>query len=296
MKFLNYALLCGLVLLAYLLSPAQSQRQELRARRRMMCDGVCKAFTCGTPNRDGRVVGGVQTSPGEYPWLVSLFHRRKLYCSATLVTDRHLITAAHCLKRVTKASMDIVLGMYNKTNPNEATRQVRKAEQWWAHKDFERRSFNNDIGIILLNESVTITKYVRPVCLPESLDRDYVGEMGIVAGWGRQSEDGKPSTILREVSVPIMSNAECKTTKYKPQEITSNMMCAGYTEGKIDACQGDSGGPLVFDNGASFDIIGVVSWGQGCARARYPGVYTRISKYWEFITSKINLGCSCPRP
>lgn len=68
-------------------------------------------------------------------------------------------------------------------------------------------------------------------------DQSYVGDFGIVPGWGRLSENGRSSDVVREVRVPIMSNSECKTKKYNPSEITDNMMCAGYDAGKIDACQ-----------------------------------------------------------
>ncbi|KAK7086811.1 Transmembrane protease serine 6, partial [Halocaridina rubra] len=77
--------------------------------------------------------------------------------------------------------------------------------------------------------------------------KNYVGEYGIVPGWGRQSESGEPSDVVRQVRIPIISNEQCKTKKYQPHEITDNMMCAGYDAGKIDACQGDSGGPLLYE-------------------------------------------------
>ncbi|KAG7156333.1 trypsin-1-like [Homarus americanus] len=290
-------LLCGLILLVHFCSHSQAEDRRLKTRSRGRCDGVCKSYTCGTVNRSGRVVGGTPTSAGKYPWLVSLFYRGKLYCGATLINNRYLITAAHCVKRVNLNNVKIVLGSYNKTDVHEPSRQVRKVGTWWAHQLFDRRSYNNDIGIIMLNEEVEITKHVRPVCLPVSGDGNYTGLTGIVPGWGRLSENGYPSEVVHEVKVPIISNEECKKKKYRPSEITDNMMCAGYDEGKIDACQGDSGGPLLLDTGKNIEIIGVVSWGQGCARAKYPGVYTRLEKYMDFVNSKIyDQGCFCPPP
>ncbi|XP_037792512.1 trypsin-1-like [Penaeus monodon] len=277
--------------LACLAAPTQGRTQH--HAKRSACE--CSGYVCGTPNRGGRIVGGNETNPGKYPWLVSLSYRGKLYCGATLVNDRYLVTAAHCIKRVTKSRVQIVLGSHNKSDIHEPSRQVRKVGEWWAHAGFDRRTFNNDIGVIKLDTPVTITKYVRPVCLPTQ-DQSYVGDFGIVPGWGRLSENGRSSDVVREVRVPIMSNSECKTKKYNPSEITDNMMCAGYDAGKIDACQGDSGGPMLWESEGSSQIqlIGVVSWGQGCARAGYPGIYTRIQNYRNFIDAYIREGCFCP--
>ncbi|XP_066977455.1 trypsin-1-like [Macrobrachium rosenbergii] len=255
----------------------------------------CRGYRCGTPNREGRVVGGRITQRNLYPWLVSLSYRGKLYCGASLINDRFLITAAHCIKRVNKARVDILLGSYNKSDASEVSRQVRRVKDWWAHDGFDRRTFINDVGIIELNEPVEFDRHIRPVCLP-SEEKSYIGQFGIVPGWGRQSEDGESSDVVREVRVPIISNEECRNKKYKPHEIKDSMMCAGYDAGKIDACQGDSGGPLLHERpeGNQIDLIGIVSWGQGCARAGYPGVYTRIQSYREFIDSKVSSGCFCP--
>jgi len=280
---------------------ALNQYAYAKEGRRAKSDCNCAGFRCGISDRAGRVVGGKATGRLDYPWAASLSYRGKLYCGATLVTNEHLVTAAHCISGINKSRVEIVLGSYNKSDTTEPSREERKVGEWWPHPDFNRRTFNNDIGIIRLNRKVDFDRFIRPVCIAEANARsDYVDEYGIVTGWGRQDENGAPSDVLREVRVPIMSNADCKTKKYKPKEITPNMMCAGYDAGKIDACQGDSGGPLLHekkpDSGTTqIDLIGVVSWGQGCARAGFPGVYTRLSVYMDFINSNIKNGCSCPR-
>ncbi|XP_045118601.1 vitamin K-dependent protein C-like [Portunus trituberculatus] len=230
--------------------------------------------------------------------MVAFYYSGKLYCSGSLVNDRYIITAAHCIRRVAKHKISLVLGSHNKTTHDEEGRQVRKVATVWHHPSFQRNTYNNDLGIVKLDVPAEITKFVRPICLPSDRDATYEGLSGIVAGWGRMKEYGNSSDVLRYVKVPIMTNAECKTKNYSPREITENMMCAGYDAGKIDACQGDSGGPLMYKNGSRIEIIGVVSWGEGCARARYPGVYTRLSKYWTEIDRELNKekSCSCPEP
>ncbi|XP_047736429.1 trypsin [Hyalella azteca] len=259
----------------------------------------CQGLKCGLVGRTNRVVGGSETTLTELPWIAAMFYKGKLYCGAALVSNEHLVTAAHCINRVDKRHVEIVFGSHNISDVVEAGRQTRRVGDWWAHPGFQRRSFNNDIGVIRLSEPLVLGTDVRPVCLPES-GGDYVGQHAIVAGWGRVSEKGRNSEVLRKVRVPIMSNDECKTKKYRPSEITDNMVCAGYDQGKIDACQGDSGGPMMFEtkNNAGqrqVDLIGVVSWGQGCARPGYPGVYTRVENFSNFLRQQIGASCLCPR-
>ncbi|XP_076069071.1 trypsin-1-like [Oratosquilla oratoria] len=291
MKFLIIALVFVFV------GSLTAEPKRNKAKQQPICS--CQ-YKCGMPNRSGRVVGGSETARSEYPWMASLSYRGKLYCGASLVNNKYLVTAAHCIEGVNKDRVEIVLGAHNMTDPTDPRRQRRAVSQWWAHKGFNRKTYNNDIGIILLDKAVSLTNFVRPVCLPKKENRSYVGEMGTVTGWGRTKESGKSSPILRNVQVPIITNEECKKKNYRPDEIMSNMMCAGYDEGKIDACQGDSGGPLLFENKldggkSQIDIIGIVSWGLGCARSGYPGVYCRISYYRDFIDEHIKDGCFCPR-
>uniref|UniRef100_A0A182S864 Vitamin K-dependent protein C n=1 Tax=Anopheles maculatus TaxID=74869 RepID=A0A182S864_9DIPT len=122
-------------------------------------------------------------------------------------------------------------------------------------------------------------------------------KLGIVTGWGATSENGAISTNLQEVTVPIMSNADCRKTGYGPTRITDNMLCAGFDEGKKDSCQGDSGGPLHVIKQNSTDnvhqIAGIVSWGEGCAKPNYPGVYTRVNRFGTWIKSNTVDGCYC---
>lgn len=106
-------------------------------------------------------------------------------------------------------------------------------------QQFSFTNFDNDIALLRLNDRVPITDVIRPICLPQSADNLYADITAVATGWGTLKEDGKPSCILQEVEVPVLSNAVCtKDTNYTAKMITENMMCAGYPGvGKKDSCQ-----------------------------------------------------------
>lgn len=116
-----------------------------------------------------------------------------------------------------------------------------------------------------------------------------------MAGWGRTNEKEEPSKTLRSVILPVWSEEQCSEAGYGPSRLTENMLCAGFHDGKKDACQGDSGGPMHMEGvTGSMEIIGLVSWGRGCARPNLPGIYTRVINYLPWINNKIkNEGCLC---
>ncbi|PSN57574.1 hypothetical protein C0J52_00495 [Blattella germanica] len=121
---------------------------------------------------------------------------------------------------------------------------------------------------------------------------DPSGRIGTVVGWGRTSEGGMLPALVQEVQVPILSLQQCRQMKYRPQRITQNMVCAG--KGTQDSCQGDSGGPLLVNSADDkLEIVGIVSWGVGCGRPGYPGVYTRVSRYSDWVKRNMKDSCFC---
>lgn len=130
------------------------------------------------------------------------------------------------------------------------------------------------------------------------LDKFYVvfsknisGRIGTVVGWGRTSEGGELPGIVNHVKVPILTIGDCRNQKYKSSRITTSMLCAGKPN--QDSCQGDSGGPLLLSSGYKYHIVGIVSWGVGCGREGYPGVYTRVSKFVPWIKANLEGTCLC---
>ncbi|CAB3250557.1 unnamed protein product [Arctia plantaginis] len=249
---------------------------------------------CGERNEVSRIVGGVETGINEFPWMARLSYFKRFYCGGMLINDRYVLTAAHCVKGFIWFVIKVTFGEHNRCNATTRpeTRFVLRAI---ANK-FTLSNFDNDIALLRLNERVPISETIKPICLPDNDKHLYVDVKAVAAGWGTLTEEGKVSCTLQEVEVPVISNQECRNTKYTPSMITDNMMCAGYPKtGGKDSCQGDSGGPLIAErkHDKRYELIGVVSWGNGCARAGYPGVYTRVSKYLEWIRENTQDGCYC---
>ncbi|XP_069939742.1 trypsin [Cherax quadricarinatus] len=251
--------------------------------------------SCGLPNRRARVVGGNYAEFNEYPWMVTLMYKNHFYCGGTLISDRYVLTAAHCIRGVSVHSLQVMVGDHIRSFPIETNSKEYRVVYAIYHPHFNHTTYNNDIALIKLNHKVEYKWYSRPACLPLP-DSDYVGELGVVTGWGRVGEKGDPTDTLKEALLPIFSNPVCRALRYHPHEITDNMMCAGYVHGGTDSCHGDSGGGLLWQgNDGKMDVIGVVSWGDGCGRRGYPGVYTRVTNYLSWIEEHTKDSCYCGR-
>ncbi|XP_037794678.1 proclotting enzyme-like isoform X2 [Penaeus monodon] len=251
--------------------------------------------SCGLPNRKMRLVGGNWAEINEYPWMVALLYKGHFYCGGTLISDRYVLTAAHCIEGVNVNNLRVMIGDHVRSFPIETKSRDYQAVYSVYHHEFNRSTYNHDIGLVKLGQKVEYKWYSRPACLPQP-NSDYVGELGIVTGWGRTAQDGDPTDTLKEILVPIFSNPACRALRYKPHEITDNMMCAGYIAGGTDSCHGDSGGGLMWQGrDGKMDVIAIVSWGQGCARRGYPGVYTRVNNYLDWIEEHTKDSCYCGR-
>ncbi|PSN57580.1 hypothetical protein C0J52_00493 [Blattella germanica] len=239
---------------------------------------------CGDPNDGSRIVGGKPTEVNEFPWMARLSYFNRFYCGGMLINDKYVLTAAHCVKGFMWFMIKVTFGEHDRCNSTlkPESRFVLRA----ITGDFSFMNFDHDIALLRLNDKVPITDTIPNV---------YEGTKAVAAGWGTLHEDGKPSCILQQVEVPVMSNADCKkNTKYNEKMISDNMMCAGYPDGMKDSCQGDSGGPLAtLREDKKYELIGIVSWGNGCARPGYPGVYTRVTRYLDWIKENSKDGCYC---
>lgn len=189
---------------------------------------------CGLPTKSySKIVGG---RPSEWPWMAAIIRRGypHIFCGAVLITDRHVLTAAHCVYKYNKNEITVRLGEYNYVKKNETRARDFRVIDIRPHDDFDEMTYEYDIAIIKLHQPALFNSYIWPVCMPPT-DGRFEGYKGIVTGWGSQFFGGPNSDVLMEVSVPIWNNGDCQ--KVFVEHIGENMLCAGEMEGGADSCQ-----------------------------------------------------------
>jgi len=233
-----------------------------------------------------RIVNGVEAIPHEFPFMAVLLNRNRQFCGGSLIDKKHILTAAHCVAHMSKydvQNLRVRLGDHNIHKNNEATHIEKRVKRVIRHKGFSSSTLWNDVAILTLEENVDFNSNIQPICLAEG-SSTYVDNIVTVAGWGTLKEGGKQPSVLMKVDVKVWTNDRCKSSygSQAPGGITSHMLCA--SDKNRDSCSGDSGGPL-FDCpwGGRCTQIGIVSWGIGCAKPQYPGVYTRVTQMLDWI-------------
>ncbi len=237
-------------------------------------------------DRMSAIVGGEVANQGEWGWQVMIQPRGHL-CGGSLIATDWVVTAAHCVydeQGALVAPHEIIVTVGERDRGvTEGTEQTLEVSEIFPHESFNDQNKEHDIALLhlvepaLLSEAVTIV----PLLTDEDADLATVGQVATVTGWGATDEGGYSTNVLMEVTVPIVDNDLCNRSY---GIITDTMLCAGYVEGGKDSCQGDSGGPLVIANEeGEWYLTGIVSFGYGCARADYYGVYTRVSSYASWI-------------
>ncbi|KAJ8368669.1 hypothetical protein SKAU_G00086970 [Synaphobranchus kaupii] len=265
------------------------------------CDGVddCEDNSdeancdCGKqPYKGQRIVGGQNAEEGEWPWQVSLHIKNSGHvCGASLINDRWLVTAAHCVQDSAKVKYsqpgvwEAYLGLHKQGLMGKFTVK-RDIAQVICHPYYNSYTFDNDIALMELSSPVTFSQRIKPICLPSATHDFPAGKNVWITGWGATREGGYGASVLQKAEVRIINGTICNNLM--GGQITSRMMCAGVLSGGVDACQGDSGGPLSAKEISSrrMFLAGVVSWGDGCARRNKPGIYTRVTKFRSWIKEK----------
>lgn len=256
------------------------------------------ALTISTSTVQARIVGGTKTPrpPNlRYPYMVSLQRRDYPICGAFLIAPDCILTAAHC-----RGSFDYAeLGRWNLAADTTESYQYFDIVECTMHPNFtyfEDRQIGNDFMVCKLDRKADVDKY-PPVKLNANPSVPQTSEAVTVVGWGRTSSGGARSDQQLQATVNVVSNNQCRQAQgcigpgqcYGYQNIIkSNMLCA-QSPGQ-DSCQGDSGGPLIVpgneEDGSGDTIVGIVSFGVGCAEPLFPGIYARISSAEPWVAAE----------
>lgn len=243
-----------------------------------------------TPAAEPDIVGGREATPGEYPWQAFL-EIGPYACGGALIAPQWVLTAAHCVLDdygdvAPPSQVTVYLGEHDLLT-REPSEQAIGASQVIANQAYNPSNSDGDVALIKLATPAVLNSRVAVLPLLTSPADDALAAPGVLAtvtGWGAIVDSSDSwSPVLREVEIPIVSNTTCNQAMPGPA-ITPNQICAGYVEGGKDSCYGDSGGALVVSNGAgSWKHAGIVSYGDGCAKPNRYGVYTRTSRYIDWI-------------
>lgn len=221
-----------------------------------------------------RIIGGTDGSIVEFPYQVSVHYEGSHICGGAIITPSVVITAAHCLLDLHKDRLSVAAGS---TLASRGLGEKRQVLAYKIHERYNDEETDFDIGLIKVIGTFKYGLTLQPVKIADLSDLLPNGAIATVTGWGFTQEDGYIVKTLRQGKIPIVSRLNCRKLYQEVGTVTENMICAGM--GGRDACQGDSGGPLVYRG----KLIGLVSWGYGCARTNYPGVYTNVAKFNNWI-------------
>ena len=243
-------------------------------------------FRTNTPQP--RIVGGVPATTTDAPYQAAIFLPRT-FCGGTMVTDQIVVTAAHCVAEISRAAdIEVATGELRLSGMAAADRVAVASFEIHPGYDHDRRDYRNDVAVLRLSRPI-------PGAVTIPIDTDpatpAVGTRARISGWGVTSEGAtQPSDLLRVAEVAVRSGPGDSCPGYGTAFRSALMLCAGAPGGGggIDTCQGDSGGPLVVEEAGRLVLAGITSWGQGCARADSPGVYTRVSAFADWILEQID--------
>lgn len=229
---------------------------------------------------DGRIVNGVDTTIEQHPYQVSLqTNSGSHFCGGSIISEDVVVTAAHCMQSYSASQFKVRLGStnYNKGGDLVAVKSFK------FHEGYNPKTMVNDIAVIKLATPVRESAHVRYVQLANKTPA--TGTPAVVTGWGTKCflTCSSLPTTLQEVEVDIVDEKACASAEFKYGSLIQETMVCAYAV-KKDACQGDSGGPLV----SGGKLVGVVSWGIGCGKEGYPGVYADVPslRSWVEKTAK----------
>ncbi|XP_054084382.1 trypsin-like [Zeugodacus cucurbitae] len=228
-----------------------------------------------------KIIGGDFVSILGAPFMVNLRLDNEFVCGGTLLRPNCVLTAAHCVIGTPAFRFDVQAGTTILSSPG----QVANVESIFIPRQYSKATKNYDVAIMRLDRPLSGSR-VQLVTLGS--DNVRPGQRLRVYGWGRRREDGASAVALRAAVVRVIRRAECNRVYRQDDEgyLSRTMFCAS-APGIKDSCSGDSGGPLMF-RGRQY---GIVSWGIGCGRTNFPGVYTSIRAVQPWINQIVAQHC-----
>ncbi|XP_067633693.1 trypsin 3A1-like [Eurosta solidaginis] len=235
--------------------------------------------------RYGRIVGGNEASIHRFPYQVSIQLEGAHRCGGAIYTPKIIISAAHCLKL---PDMPELYAVRAGSTEHEQGGQYIPVRNIYLHSQFQKPNLrSNDIALLWLQLPLQFDYNTQPIPLGTKTDIADISKKKaflVVSGWGATAEETQVgATRLRYAEVQMFNQNYCKTALAGKEPITGRMLCAGALGGGRDSCKGDSGGPLVSYSRGQAILVGIVSFGVGCGRTKYPGVYTRVAEYKDWI-------------
>ncbi|EGQ7761342.1 serine protease [Vibrio sp. Vb5032] len=228
-----------------------------------------------------RIIGGEPANTSDWKFIASLVRKGQPtsighFCGGSFLGGKYVLTAAHCVEGLNADDIDIVLGLYDQNNESQSQRIA--VNNIYSHNEYNSNTTNNDIALIELERN--IDSATIDLATPELLDSVRVGDKLHVAGWGNTSTtDRIYPTVLQQVDLEYVDRATCQNLPGNYSNVSDDGICAGYYWGGKDSCQGDSGGPLIVDDNGINKLLGVVSWGDGCAQPNAYGVYANVAHF-----------------
>ncbi|XP_038163876.1 transmembrane protease serine 9 [Cyprinodon tularosa] len=245
-----------------------------------------KNCNCGARPALGfqRIIGGVTARRGEWPWIGSLQYQRQHRCGTTLIHSKWLLSAAHCFNGDSSpTNWAVSLGSVLRSGSGALVIPIQRVI---IHPAFNKNNMDHDVALLELIEPAPASYTIQPACLPSPVHHFLEDSECYITGWGSIREGGSLTNLLQKAAVNIIKQKDCQQAY--GNVLTPNMMCAGLMEGGRDSCLGDSGGPLTCrHHSGQWFIAGVTSWGHGCGRSGFPGVYTRVTSVRKWISTHL---------